>query len=301
MTHDHQISAKQGDKRVGVAIVANLVLTAAQVAGGILAGSLSLIADALHNFSDVASLAIAFGARKIARRPADPRMTFGYGRIELVAALINYTTLIVVGIYLIYEGGMRFIDPPEVKGWIVVVLGSVALGVDALTALLTWSMQKNSMNIRALFLHNLSDALASIAVIVGGSFILLYDIRWIDPLITILIAAYILYLAFSEIGGVIRILMLGSPPDIDTDAVLDAVADVDGVAGVHHAHFWQMGEHEAALDTHVVLATDRWGNLEEIKQAIKLRLKNKFGIDHSTLEFDRAENQHDDASRYGHG
>lgn len=301
MTHDHQISAKQGDKRVGVAIVANLVLTAAQVVGGILAGSLSLIADALHNFSDVASLAIAFGARKIARRPADPRMTFGYGRIELVAALINYTTLIVVGIYLIYEGGMRFIDPPEVKGWIVVVLGSVALGVDALTALLTWSMQKNSMNIRALFLHNLSDALASIAVIVGGSFILLYDIRWIDPLITILIAAYILYLAFSEIGGVIRILMLGSPPDIDTDAVLDAVADVDGVTGVHHAHFWQMGEHEAALDTHVVLATDRWGNLEEIKQAIKLRLKNKFGIDHSTLEFERAENQHDDASRYGHG
>ena len=252
MTHDHQISAKQGDKRVGVAIVANLVLTAAQ-------------------------------------------------RIELVAALINYTTLIVVGIYLVYEGGMRFIDPPEVKGWIVVVLGSVALGVDALTALLTWSMQKNSMNIRALFLHNLSDALASIAVIVGGSFILLYDIRWIDPLITILIAAYILYLAFSEIGGVIRILMLGSPPDIDTDAVLDAVADVDGVAGVHHAHFWQMGEHEAALDTHVVLATDRWGNLEEIKQAIKLCLKNKFGIDHSTLEFERAENQHDDASRYGHG
>lgn len=301
MTHDHQISAKQGDKRVGVAIVANLVLTAAQVVGGILAGSLSLIADALHNFSDVASLAIAFGARKIARRPADPRMTFGYGRIELVAALINYTTLIVVGIYLIYEGGMRFIDPPEVKGWIVVVLGSVALGVDALTALLTWSMQKNSINIRALFLHNLSDALASIAVIVGGSFILLYDIRWIDPLITILIAAYILYLAFSEIGGVIRILMLGSPPDIDTDAVLDAVADVDGVTGVHHAHFWQMGEHEAALDTHVVLATDRWGNLEEIKQAIKLRLKNKFGIDHSTLEFERAENQHDDASRYGHG
>tara|TARA_R110002072_G_scaffold302578_3_gene486444 strand:+ start:16255 stop:17160 length:906 start_codon:yes stop_codon:yes gene_type:complete len=301
MTHDHQISAKQGDKRVGVAIVANLVLTAAQVVGGILAGSLSLIADALHNFSDVASLAIAFGARKIARRPADPRMTFGYGRIELVAALINYTTLIVVGIYLVYEGGMRFIDPPEVKGWIVVVLGSVALGVDALTALLTWSMQKNSMNIRALFLHNLSDALASIAVIVGGSFILLYDIRWIDPLITILIAAYILYLAFSEIGGVIRILMLGSPPDIDTDAVLDAVADVDGVAGVHHAHFWQMGEHEAALDTHVVLATDRWGNLEEIKQAIKLCLKNKFGIDHSTLEFERAENQHDDASRYGHG
>ncbi|MEQ8736113.1 MAG: cation diffusion facilitator family transporter, partial [Rhodospirillaceae bacterium] len=145
MAHDHGIDPEQGDKRVGVAIVANLILTAAQVIGGVLAGSLALIADALHNFSDVASLVIAFGARKIARRPADGRMTFGYGRVEIVAALINYTTLIVIGFYLIYEGGMRFLDPPEVKGWLVVILGSVALAVDALTALLTWSMQKGSV------------------------------------------------------------------------------------------------------------------------------------------------------------
>ena len=301
MPHDHGIDPKQGDKRVAVAIVANLVLTAAQVIGGILAGSLALIADALHNFSDVASLVIAFGARKIARRPADGRMTFGYGRIEIVAALINYTTLIVIGLYLTYEGSMRFIDPPEVKGWLVVILGSVALAVDALTALLTWSMQKGSVNIRALFLHNLSDALASVAVIVGGSLILLYDMRWVDPLITILIAAYILYLAFTEIGGVIRTLMLGSPPEIDINAVIDAVADADGVIEIHHAHFWQMGEHEAALDTHVVIDKDRWDDLEDIKVAIKTRLEDEFGIAHSTLEFERSDRKHQDAERYGHG
>lgn len=301
MSHDHGIDSKQGDKRVGIAIVANLILTVAQVIGGILAGSLALIADALHNFSDVASLVIAFGARKIARRPADVRMTFGYGRVEIVAALINYTTLIVIGLYLIYEGGMRFIDPPEVKGWLVVILGSVALAVDALTALLTYSMQKGSVNIRALFLHNLSDALASVAVIVGGSLILLYDLRWVDPLITILIAAYILYLAFTEIGGVIHTLMLGSPPEIDTDTVIDAVVDVDGVTEVHHVHFWQMGEHEAALDTHVVVDCDRWGDLEEIKLAIKARLENEFGIGHSTLEFERSDRKHQGAEKYGHG
>ena len=301
MSHGHGIDPEQGDKRVGVAIVANLILTVAQVVGGILAGSLALIADALHNFSDVASLVIAFGARKIARRPADVRMTFGYGRVEIVAALINYTTLIVIGLYLIYEGGMRFIDPPEVKGWLVVILGSVALVVDALTALLTYSMQKGSVNIRALFLHNLSDALASVAVIVGGSLILLYDLRWVDPLITILIAAYILYLAFTEIGGVIHTLMLGSPPEIDTDTVIDAVVDVDGVTEVHHVHFWQMGEHEAALDTHVVVDCDRWGDLEEIKLAIKSRLENEFGIGHSTLEFERSDRKHQGAEKYGHG
>ena len=155
-----------------------------QIAGGIFSGSLALIADALHNFSDMASLVIAFAARKVARRPADARMTFGYGRIEIVAALINYTTLILVGVYLIYEGVMRMFDPPAVQGWAVVVLGSVALVVDTLTAWLTYSMQKGSVNIRALFLHNLSDALASVAVIVGGTLILLYEASWADPAIT---------------------------------------------------------------------------------------------------------------------
>ena len=300
--HDHaHLDPDAGDRRVGIAIWANGILTVAQIAGGIFAGSLALVADALHNFSDMASLVIAFGARKIARRPADARMTFGYGRIEIVAALINYTTLIVIGLYLIYEGGMRMIDPPEVKGWWVVWLGGVALVVDTATALLTYSMQKGSVNIRALFIHNLSDALASVAVIVGGVLILLYDIRWVDPAITILIAVYILYLAFTEIGGTIRTLMLGSPPDIDTDEVLDAVAEIDGVVGVHHAHFWQMEEHAAALDTHVVIDVARWGDLEEIKRTIKSELKDVFGINHSTLEFERSDLAHEDAKRYGHG
>ena len=117
MPHDHaghaHLDAGSGDRRVAIAIWANALLTVAQIVGGILSGSLALIADALHNFSDMASLVIAFAARKIARRPADARMTFGYGRIEIVAALVNYTTLIIVGFYLIYEGGMRMIDPPE--------------------------------------------------------------------------------------------------------------------------------------------------------------------------------------------
>lgn len=298
MAHNHGIDAGKGDKRIVVAIVANLVLTGAQVIGGILAGSLALIADALHNFSDVASLMIAFVARKIARRPADGRMTFGYDRVELVAALINYTTLILIGLYLIYEGGMRFFDPPEVNGWLVVILGAVALVVDALTALLTWSMQKGSVNIRALFLHNLSDALASVAVIISGSLILLYDLRWVDPLITIMIAGYILYLALTEIGGVIQTIMLGSPPDIDTDVVIAAVEAVEGVREIHHVHFWQMGEHEAALDTHVVVADDRWDDLDTIKNSIKSELVEKFDISHSTLEFEKSSQKHVDATLF---
>ncbi|EAQ11688.1 cobalt-zinc-cadmium efflux system protein [Maritimibacter alkaliphilus HTCC2654] len=304
MPHDHghaHIDPQSGDRRVSIAIWANGLLTVAQIVGGILSGSLALIADALHNFSDMASLVIAFFARKIARRPADKRMTFGYGRVEIVAALINYTTLILIGFYLIYEGGMRMIDPPEVQGWTVVILGGVALVVDTLTALLTYSMQKGSVNIRALFLHNLSDALASVAVIIGGSLILLYNMRWVDPAITIGIAHYILYLAFTEIGGPIRTLMLGSPPDIDNETVVQAMRGVDGVADVHHVHLWQMQEHEAALDCHVVLTADGWGQIEKIKAAIKDRLKDDFSIGHSSLEFEHEDRAHENADLYGHG
>lgn len=297
--HSH-LDPKSGDRRVAIAIWANALLTFAQVVGGILAGSLALVADALHNFSDMASLAIAFAARKIARKPADERMTFGYGRIEVVAALINYTTLILVGFYLIYEGGMRLLDPPEVAGWTVVILGMVALVVDTLTALLTYSMQKGSMNIRALFLHNLSDALASVAVVAGGTLILIFDMRWVDPAITIGIALYVLYLALTEIGAPIRTLMLGSPPDIDGSEVMAAVESIDGVSDLHHVHLWQMQEHQAALDAHVVLTEDGWSRLPEIKDAIKILVEERFGISHSTLEFEEANDAPRDASVFGH-
>ena len=211
-----------------LAVAVNLGLTIVQVIGGVLSGSLSLIADALHNFSDAISLIIAFGARRIARRPRDERMTFGYGRIEVVAALINYTTLIVIGLYLSYEAVTRFIEPQPVAGWIVVIVAGIALVVDVATAMLTYALSKESMNIRAAFLHNVADALGSVAVIVAGTLILLYDWRLVDPIVTLMIAGYILWQSFREIGPVVRILMLGSPPDIEPEAVLAATRGVRG-------------------------------------------------------------------------
>ena len=303
MPHDHghaHIDPNSGDRRVAIAIWANALLTVAQIVGGIFSGSLALIADALHNFSDMASLVIAFAARRIARRPADERMTFGYGRIEVVAALINYTTLILVGVFLIYEGGMRLIDPPEVAGWTVVLVGGIALIIDALTALLTYSMQKHSVNIRALFLHNLSDALSSVAVIVGGTLILIYDIRWVDPAITIGIALYILYLALTEIGGTIRLLMLASPPEIEIEEMIRVVVGVPGVEDMHRVHFWQIDERRVSVDAHVVVARDHWDRMESVKSEIKRMLAEEFGIIHSTLEFEHPDHAHPDAAKFGH-
>ena len=133
---------------------------------------------------------------------------------------------------------MRFIDPQSVDGWLIVIIAGIALVVDLVTALLTYSMSKSSMNIRAAFLHNVADALGSIAVIVAGTLILLYDWRLVDPLVTLLIAGYILWQSFTEIGAVIRVLMLGSPPGIDANDVVSKIHGADGVADVHHVHLY---------------------------------------------------------------
>ncbi len=284
--HHHHIDPNAGNARIFWAIAVNISLTLVQIIGGILSGSLALIADAIHNLSDALSLVLAFAARKIAQRPADDMMTFGYGRAEIVAALINYTTLILLGLYLTYEAVLRLFNPSEVDGWLVVFIAIFALAVDAITALLTYALSKESMNIRAAFLHNVADALGSIAVIVAGTAIILYDWRLIDPLITLLIAGYILWQSATEIGGAIRILMLGSPPDLDTRAILTAIRAMPGVAGLHHLHLWQMQEHEPALDGHLVIQKGRWSDADQVKTEVKAALQERFGIFHVTLELE---------------
>jgi len=281
--HTHAVD---GDKKVFWAVVVNLLLTVAQIAGGIVSGSLALIADAIHNLSDAMALVIAFGARKIARLPANADMSFGYGRAEIVAALINYTTLIVIGLFLVYEAVLRFIDPQGINGWIVVVLAVVALVIDLITVGLTHSLAKTSVNIRAAFLHNLADALGSLGVIVAGTVIIVYDWRYIDPLITIGIAAYILWQAATEGVGVIRVLMLATPVDVDRDNVAESVREVEGVLGVHHVHVWQIDEHRRSFEAHIVVSDsdiDRW---ESIKTKIRNVLHERHDVQHSTLEME---------------
>ena len=299
--HHHHIDPDAGDARVFWAVIVNLGLSIAQIVGGLLSGSLALIADAIHNLSDAISLGIAFVARKIARRPADAAMTFGYGRAEIVAALVNYTTLIVIGIYLVYEAILRLLNPVDVEGWLVVIIAGIALLVDLVTALLTFTLSKNSLNIRAAFVHNLADALGSIAVIIGGTLILLYDWRLVDPLITLLIAGYILWISFNEIGPVIRILMLGSPPEIDLGKVIADISAVSGVASIHHLHLWQMQEHARALEAHIVVEKGQWDRADSIKAAVKALLAQGYGIKHSTLEVECSLHACEAPQLIGHG
>lgn len=261
-----------------------MLLTVAQVIGGMVSGSLSLVADALHNFSDAASLLIALVAIRIGRKPPDELKSFGYKRAETVAALINLTTLILIGLYLVFEALKRFYSPEEVEGWTVIYVAGLALVVDIFTAVLTYSDSKNSMNIRAAFLHNVTDALASVGVILAGTLILLFRWVWADAAMTILIAGYVLWLSFREMPKVIHLLMDGTPAGIEIKDVIGAMQSVEGVANVHHVHIWQLDEQRNALEAHVVL--ENCEAMNDVKLQIKQLLLEKFQIAHTTLEIE---------------
>ena len=272
-----------GDRRLAVAITFNMLLTVAQVIGGIVSGSLSLIADALHNFSDASALVIALVARKIGRRPADHFKTFGYKRAEVIAALINLVTLVLIGLYLMYEAVWRIVEPAVIEGWTVVIVAGFALVIDVATAMLTYRMSRTSINIRAAFLHNVSDALASVGVVVAGTLILLYEWYWTDTLLTLIIASYVLYQAATLMPKTIHILMQGTPENIAIEDVIQAMQQVNGVSNVHHVHIWQLDEQHNALEAHVVIGDSQ---MESVKGALKEMLAQRFAITHSTLEFE---------------
>lgn len=285
MPHSHHHphpSGEDGDRRLAFAVAVNVLLTVGQIVGGILSGSIALIADAIHNLSDAMSLVIAFAAQRIARRPSDGTMPFGYRRAETVAALVNYTTLILISLYLGYEAVWRLVDPQPVAGAIVVAVAGLALAIDLVTAFLTMRMARDSLNIRAAFLHNLADAGTSVAVILGGALVWAYDWRLVDPLLTLGISAFILWHALSEIRPVIRILMLGAPPLSPTGDVIDSIRAVEGVADVHNVYLWQIDEHSTTLQAHLVMAGP--ADPADVKRRVKDMLAASYAIANVTLE-----------------
>jgi len=283
---EHHHHAPESDRGLLLAVGINVLLTFAQAIGGIISGSLSLIADALHNLSDAASLGIALFARKISRRPADESKSFGYQRAEVIAALINLTLLITVSLYLIYEAVWRIVEPQVVTGLIIVVVAGVAFVVDMVTALITYRMSKNSLNMKAAFLHNLTDALTSIGVIIAGALILLYQWYWVDTLLTFLIAGFVLWQGMIMLPKTIHLLMEGTPEDLSSSEIKSSMEEVEDVENVHHIHIWNLDEHRIALEAHVVVATNELQEVELIKEKLKKMLKNLFKITHSTLEFE---------------
>jgi len=284
MAHHHHEA--RTDKGLWVAVSINLLLTFVQVVGGVISGSLSLVADALHNLSDAASLGIALFAKAIGRKPADQYKSFGYQRAEIVAALMNLTILLVVSIYLLFEAFWRIAEPREVSGWIIVIVAGGALFIDIATAYITHRMSKDSLNMKAAFLHNLADALASIGVILAGVLIIIYQLYWVDTLIAFVISGFVLWQAIKLLPKTIHILMEGTPEDLSSVDIKLAMEKIDLVEDVHHIHVWNIDEHRVALEAHVVVSASELRDVELIKASLKEMLSLNFNINHSTLEFE---------------
>ncbi len=238
--HHHQASGKN----LGIAVVLNLLISVGQLIGGLLSGSMALLTDALHNFSDVLSLLLSWFTNRLAQKPADLQFTFGYKRAEILAAFVNALTLVFIALFLIIEAVKRLYNPePVLSQWVIYfALGSI--GINVLSVVLLHNDAKHSLNIKSAYLHLLTDVMTSVAVLIGGLLMKYFHIYWIDSLLSVLIAGYLIYSSLDIIRHSIRILMQASPKEVDLDLIKKQILSLEGVQSVDKIHFWQLNEHD---------------------------------------------------------
>ena len=287
MIHDHVHIEKHEVKAKNLvySILLNLLITIAQVVGGIISGSLALISDALHNFSDVLSLIFSLVANKLSKRKASIDQTFGLKRAELIAAFINASTLIIVAFILIYGAIDRFIHPHDIKSNLVIWLAALGIAVNGLSVILLKKDADHNLNMKSAYLHLLTDMMASIAVLVGGLLMKFYGWYWVDSVMTILIAVYLIIVGFDLISKATKMLMLFTPEHIDIKEIVREVHKVSGAGKLHHIHVWHLNEEEIHLEAHLDCPEDfTLTQFDEVLHRIELVLFKKFGINHTTIQ-----------------
>lgn len=278
--HHHGEVSEKTVKYLLISFIINMLLSVVEIVGGIIAGSVSLIGDALHNTSDAFSILIAVIAFKIGRKKADHKYTYGFKRAEIIGGFVNLILLFISGVYLIVEGIGRLISPEPIEGGIIIWVSVLALIIDAATAKLSHHGSEHNTNMRMVFLHNLADALGSVGVIISGLFVVWLNIYWIDGLVALMIAAYMIYQSVLSFPKVVNILMNAAPDGLDLAAVEKALLKIDGVRDVHHLHIWSVNENDVSLECHIVA-----DNLELVQTAAKL-LNKEFGITHCNIQIE---------------
>ena len=278
--HHHGEISEKNVRYLFVSFLINMILSIAEIIGGIVAGSISLIGDALHNTSDAFSILIAVIAFKIGRKKADNKYTYGFKRAEVVGGFVNLILLFISGIYLLIEGIGRIIAPQPIEGSIIILISVLALLIDAATAKLSYHGSKHNSNMRMVFLHNLADALGSVGVIVSGIFVIQFNIYWIDGIVALIIASYMIYQSIVAFPKIVNILMNAAPDHIDTQKIINALENLDGVESAHHIHIWCVNENDVALECHLEA-----NDLELAHKASKL-LHDEFGIEHSNIQIE---------------
>lgn len=284
----HQVSIKKksvNSHNLVISIVLNVAITLAQIIGGIISGSLALISDALHNFSDVVSLVFSLIAHKLAKRKASINHTFGFKRAEILAAFINGFSLLVVAFFLIYEAIKKFYKPEPIDATIVIWLSALGIVFNGLSVILLKQDAKHNLNMRSAYYHLLTDMMASIAVLIGGILINFYQIYWVDGVLTILIAVYLIYVSYDLVKKSIKYLMLFTPDGIDIKEIVRVVHQIPGVGKLHHIHVWYLNEEELHLEAHLDCEKDiSMSEFNHLLFEIEKILYQKFGINHVNIQ-----------------
>lgn len=282
--HHHEENNLQGKKLIIVTLF-NFSITVVQFIGGIFSNSLSLISDAIHNLGDTSALFIAFLAGKHSQKQATAENTFGYKRTEILAALFNAVVLIGICIYLFFEAYNRFLHPEPIKGKIMLIVAIFGLLANAISVIVLHKDKTHNLNIKAAYMHLLGDTLSSIAVIIGGIAIWIWNIYWIDPLITVLVSIYIIYHTYSIVKETTNILMQGAPSGIDIIRIKNDIESIENIENIHHLHIWQLFENQIHFEAHITLKENiSLDKVDTLRNNIEKLLLDKFNINHSTLQ-----------------
>jgi cobalt-zinc-cadmium efflux system protein len=270
-----------------LALIVNGVFLIAEIVGGFAFHSLALLADAAHMFSDVAALTIALIAQRLIERPPSSRHTYGLQRAEVLAAQVNGLILIAAFVWIVVESIGRLSEPSDVRGGGLLLVATLGLVVNLGSAAVLWRSRGSSLNMRGAWLHMMVDAAGSVGAMTAAGAVLLWDADRADPIISLVVAAMVLWSAVHLIRETTHVLLEGAPRGIDTDAVQEAIAKDPAVEEVHHLHVWNIASDTPALSAHVVVADEQ--RLHEAQlhaDRIKTMLHERFGIDHSTLELE---------------
>ena len=284
MSHGHDHARESARRPLAIALALILGLMAGEVVFAILAGSLALLADAGHMLTDAAALALALGAATIAGRPAKGRWTFGFRRLEILAAHVNGITLLVVGVVIVYTALRRLIDPPEVRGGLVLVVALAGIAVNLVATALLARPSRQSLNLRGAFLHVATDLAAFAGTAVAGALILAYGWYRADPVASLVVAALIFWSSWNLLRESTRILLDVAPSE--PNEVAEAMLAVPEVVEVHDLHVWTVGSGFPSLSAHVLV--EPGADCHAIRQQLATVLRERFDLAHSTLQVEHA-------------
>jgi len=291
----HQVSShshSHGDKKINSknllwVTLLNLLITAVELVGGLFSNSLSLLSDALHNLGDAFATFIAWIALKLSSRDSTPKATFGLKRIEILAALFNAVTLIILSFYLFKEAWFRLQDPEPVNSLVMLAVATIGLLANIYAVVLLKKDSAKSLNVKAAYIHLIGDSLSSVVVIIGGLLMLYFELYWVDPLITFLIGLYILKETIEILRQAVAILMQHTPECLNLLEIKAEVEKIGGVKNIYHIHAWNLTDQLIHFEAHVDVNHDMLlSEVDVLRNQIETMLRNSFDIDHVTLQFE---------------